>query len=144
MSPFATILAGLILSGDVDSAETYLHGWCEGRVWTHAEVIAIRNACAKWGVDAARFGAGRKPIVCPPELWPVRASFIAGEVPVYPTDEQFQVSTMQATNHFPEVAYVWRSEAIRWRRCNFGQVLDLPAIQAATERAIARLAARAA
>ena len=141
---FANILANLILSGDISAAEVYRDGWCSGRTWTHSEAVQIRQACGKWGVDPARFGGASVP-VCPPELWSVRAHLIAGEVPLYPTDEEFQTAAMAATRHFPEPAYVWRMEAIRSRRGapGRGQPLDLPAVQAATERAMVRLAAKA-
>lgn len=139
----ALTLTSLILSGDIGAAETYMGGRCAGRTWAHGEAIGIRNACAKWGIDAARFSAGRAPIVCPPELWSVRAHLICGEVPVYPTDEDFQRAAMSATSEFPEPAYVWRMEAIRSRRGpGYGKPLDLPVVQAATEAAVARLTAR--
>lgn len=142
MSPFALTLVSLISSGDVDAAETYRGGWCSGRAWTRIESAHIRGACSRWGVDPTRFGAAPAP-VCPPDLWPVRASFVAGEVPLYPTDEDFQTAVMAATNHYPEPAYVWRMEAIRWRRGpGYGQPLDLPAIESATVAAMARLAAK--
>ena len=142
MSSFALTLASLISSGDINAAESYHLGWCSTRMWSGIESAQIRSACSRWGVDPARFGAAPAP-VCPPDLWPVRASFIAGDVPLFPTDEDFQTSAMAATNHYPEPAYVWRMEAIRWRRgAGRGQPLDLPAIQSATVAAMARLGAR--
>lgn len=136
-------LASLIASGDVSSAESYYAGWCTARTWTRTESAHIRGACSRWGVDPVRFGVAPAP-VCPPELWSVRAHLIAGEVPLYPTDEDFQTSAMAATRYYPEPAHVWRMEAIRSRRGapGRGQPLDLPAIQAAAVTAMARLSAR--
>jgi hypothetical protein len=139
---FASILSSLILSGDISGAEAYMRGWCEGRAWTATEAASVRSACSKWGVDPARFGVAPRP-ACPVDMLPLRAHLICDPVPEYPTDEDFQRAAMRATNEWPEAAYVWRMEAIRWRRgAGNGKPLNLPVIQAATEKALVRLAAK--
>lgn len=68
---------------------------------------------------------------------PFAAGVRYGQVPLYPTSEDFQrFACTKAHEERPE-AY-WQLEAIRWRRQNAAHPLDIKAIAVATAAAIYR------
>jgi hypothetical protein len=58
---------------------------------------------------------------------PLRSHLLFGEVPSYPTSEDFQNAACTAFGS-TDVAARWRMEAIRWRLVHRGVPMDLHAI----------------
>lgn len=123
--PHSTILllASLITSGDVDAA-TRIY---DGSPVAEAGKPAIRSACARWGVDPARFGAPAKPVPGP-ETWALRAHLTLDAIPQIATDGDFQLAMMMAAGAGADGALLWRAEAIRARMHAPAYPLDVEAI----------------
>jgi hypothetical protein len=123
--PHSTVLliASMITSGDVDAAARVY----DGSPVAEASKPAIRSACARWGVDPARFGAPAKPAPGP-ETWAIRAHLTLDAIPQVAADGDFQLAMMQAAGRPTDGALLWRAEAIRARMGAPTTPLDVEAI----------------
>ena len=54
--------------------------------------------------------------ICHLDLLPFRAQVVYGEVPLYPSREEFDLAVTAVFHHPEDRAAHWRVEAVRWRR----------------------------
>lgn len=81
------------------------------------------------------------------DLLPFRSHLDCGQVPLYPTSDDFQLASMGTVHEeqgsWAEAAKVWHFEAVRERRLRHACAFDAPTLKAIALRVAAKLYERA-
>ena len=101
------------------------------------------RAGGAWALGAPTSDAVRAQRCVDLDLLPLRAHVLFGEVPRYPTDDDFHGAASDVFHEEDEPATHWRLEAVRWRLHHPGTPLDDVALATIAGRTAARLFALA-